>query len=100
MADCTMHALSLLQVTDLSTLTPASALITKGSGLPSSRFDISVCVFYVRRPAKNSILETCSLKTYSGMWQEWQPIDGTQQDAFLRAVGIAEPEQWDSLTTQ
>lgn len=34
------------------------------------------------------------------IFSEWKPIDSTQQEAFLRAVGIAEPEQWDSLTTQ
>lgn len=30
------------------------------------------------------------------IFSEWQPIDSTQQDTFLRAAGIAKPEQWDS----
>lgn len=36
----------------------------------------------------------------SQIFSEWQPIDSTQQEAFLGAVGIAELQQWDSLTTQ
>lgn len=30
------------------------------------------------------------------IFSEWQPIGSTQQDALLRAAGIAEPEQWDN----
>lgn len=44
------------------------------------------------------IMQNCPFM-FSQLFPGSQAVDSAQQDAFLRAVGIAEPEQWDSITT-